>query len=72
MLRHLILPSIIPHNACLIEGILLALLKFLPTDLLPLLLPQPRMLEFDLRQPPLLKRFVRSLEPSLRVTVDLL
>jgi hypothetical protein len=49
MLGHLLLPSIIPNDPRLVERILLTLLKFFPTYVFPLFLPQPRMLELDLR-----------------------
>ena len=72
VLGHLLFAGIILHHACLVEGILVTLLKLLPTDLLPLLLPQSGVLLLDLGQPPLFKRFVGGLEASLRVAVDLL
>ena len=72
VLGHLLFAGIILHHPCLVEGILVALLKLLSANLLPLLLPQSGVLLLDLGQPPLFKGFVGGLEASLRVTVDLL
>lgn len=55
----------------LVKRILLALLKLLSAKLDALLSPQARILLLNLRQSPLLKRRIGSLEPSLRVPINL-
>ena len=55
----------------LIKWILIALVKLLPTQINPLILPQTRLLLFDLRQASgLIRRIRRPISP-LRMAVDL-
>lgn len=68
-LPHLLLASIPPQHPLPIERILLTLLKLLPTQLHPLLLPQPGVLVRYLLQAPGLKGGVGGAEAALGVAL---
>src|SRR5699024_3528836 len=66
-----LLPTRIERRMHLVKRILITLLEFLATDINALLPPQTLMLLLNLRHPSRLERRICSLEPTLRVPVDL-
>lgn len=64
-------PSSVERHVHLVKRILITLLKLLSDDVNPLLSSKSRVLLFDLRHATRLIRSIGSLEPPLRVPVDL-
>lgn len=66
-----LIPGRIKRHMCLVKRILITLVELLPNEIDPLLSPKTRVLLLNLGHATRLIRSIRSLEPPLRVPVDL-